>query len=481
LLPSIERLLKEGLDLYRPGRSIGMIVLSPTRELAIQIADQAEQLLQYHPKSKGYSVACLYGGVKMQRDLRILTGGTSPPRLPTIVVSTPSRLLDHLESNTRLGRSDRFANIVADTKIVVLDETDRLWENHQSDTRKILSFLARAEKRQTLLFSATIPGPMRRILEESLFKGQDVLDVNCLDHDGDGDQKVLEQQLPAAAAINDLVHQSYVVLRNMFQYIPMLLAIIGREQHKVPEQYKILVFFPTSRMVRFIFQFLALGGDVRLHTPNNHNSYNNNVWEIHSRMSQSSRLRASNSFRNAKKGILFSTDVSARGLDYPEVTLVVQMGAPSKTSNYIHRVGRTGRAGKKGRGIMVLLPFEAGSNLIRTNDGSLNKDKELVAWCDSDGDSITGDSITGDSTETSLSVLHRCRKDLESTRTKIKSGHTILTPSGEAAVKSFLAHYFAMAAFAKGKKSDRCKSTNIEHHAVDFAHAIGIAKIPELV
>jgi ATP-dependent RNA helicase MSS116, mitochondrial len=471
-VPSIERLLKDDLNLYRPGRSIGMMVLSPTRELAIQIADQAQQLLQYHPKAKGYSVACLYGGVKMQRDIRLLTGGISPHRLPTIVVSTPGRLLDHLEGNTRLGRNDRFADIMDDTKIVVLDETDRLWENHQRETKKILTFLARTEKRQTLLFSATIPGSLRRILQESLLKGQEVLDVNCLNHHGDCDQK-WPQELTVAAT-NQQIQQSYVVLKNMSQYVAMLLTILRREQQTRPNDYKILVFFPSSRIVRFFFQFFTLG-DIFLGTPNNRNSHDN-VWEIHSRMSQSSRLRASNSFRNAKKGILFSTDVSARGLDYPDITLVVQMGAPSKTSIYIHRLGRTGRADKEGRGILVLLPFEAANNLITSNSGLLKIENELMAWCTSDGRQVQGDR-----TESSLSLFHTCWKDSESTRAKIKSGHTILTPSAEAAYKSFLAHYSAMAMFAKkGEKSESLIPAEILVQAEDFASAIGITKTPQL-
>lgn len=470
MLPSLERLLKQDLDLYRPGRSIGMVVLSPTRELAIQIADQAEQLLQYHPKAEGLSVACLYGGVKMQRDTRLLTGGTSPHRLPAIVVSTPGRLLDHLEGDTRLGRNDRFADIVRDTKIVVLDETDRLWENHQKEVKKILSFFARSEKRQMLLFSATFSRSIRRLLKASVLKGRDALEVDCLDDGGDKDKE--RPEITKAAAISERIQQSYVVLDHMSQYIPLLLAIIRREQHKNRDDFKILVFFPTSRVVRFFYQFFTLG-DVNMGMGVKNSD--DNLWEIHSRMSQSSRSRASNAFRNARTGILLSSDVSARGLDYPDVTMVVQMGTPSKESNYVHRLGRTGRAGRAGCGILVLLPFEDGNNLINLSKGILGKDKKLLAWYEKDQEGIKGGS-----TESTPSLFRDCHDDLESTRAKIRSGHVILTPSAEAAFKSFLAHYSAMAQYSEGKKDSPLMPTEIMAYAEDFAKALGIVDLPEL-
>lgn len=94
---------------------------------------------------------------------------------------------------------------------------------------------------------------------------------------------------------------------------------------------------PAGRLVRFFSQLFNVG----LGIP---------VFEIHSRMSQASRNRASNSFREARRGILFTSDVSARGIDYPRVSLVLQYGAPANKDSYIHRLGRTARAGNKGKG-----------------------------------------------------------------------------------------------------------------------------------
>ncbi|KAG7361929.1 DEAD/DEAH box helicase domain protein [Nitzschia inconspicua] len=441
LLPSIERLLKHDLDIYRPGRSIGVIILSPTRELAIQIANQAQELLQYLPKANQLPVACLYGGVKMQRDIRLLTGGTSPARLPAIVVSTPGRLIDHLEGNTRLGpgHNNKFATILDGTKIVILDEMDRLWETHQKETKQILTVLARSNKRQTLLFSATFSRPLRRLLKESILKGQQVYEVDCIQDGDDGhDENANANGAVGSGTINKRIQQSYVLIDNMAQYTEILLTILRRELLQ-DNHFKILVFFPTSRMVRFFHQLFTMG-KINLgrrqqqrgkhDTGSRNNKRETLLWEIHSHMSQSSRTRASESFRNAKRGILFSTDVSARGMDYPDVTLVVQMGAPTKESQYIHRLGRSGRAGQSGKGILVLLPFEAKIPTLFNTCGTMNEDKELKNWLDDDS-SLDPENIPA--TETSL--LQECQHDLESTLAKIRSGHAVLTPSAEAACK----------------------------------------------
>jgi ATP-dependent RNA helicase MSS116 len=465
LLPSLERLLQRDLDLYRPGRSIGMIVLAPTRELAVQIAEEAERLLEYHPKSSGLTVACLFGGVKMQRDLRLLSGGSSPPRLPTILVATPGRLLEHLESNTRI-EGMKFTDTVDDTKIVVLDETDRLWESHQRETKKILSFLARTEKRQSLLFSATFPKSVRCMLKESLLKGQKhMVEVDCIDdHDGQSESQ-------PRRSVSHRIQQSFVVLKDMSQYIPTLLAIIRREQQVRRGTNKILVFFPAGRMVRFFYHFFTLG-DTKLFSGRTNDQ--ENVWEIHSRMSQSSRMRASDSFRRSETGVLLTSDVSARGLDYPDVTLVVQMGAPSSKQAYIHRIGRTGRAGQEGRGILVLLPFEKQAKSIADTINSIQKDQELSAWL---GDDCCAGRSHNAMTQT---LLQNCRVDLESTQMKIRSGHAVLTPSAEAAYKAFAGHYLSTRPSIKRKKSSGLKPGDMHCYAVDFANATGLMQLPDL-
>jgi ATP-dependent RNA helicase MSS116 len=116
--------------------------------------------------------------------------------------------------------------------------------------------------------------------------------------------------------------------------------------------YKIIAFFPTARLVGYFAELINDG--IR----KSNKSAFPEIIEIHSRKSQASRNRASDKFRAAKSAILFTSDVSARGVDYPEVTTVIQFGLPDSREQYIHRLGRTGRAGKAGRGWLVLADYE---------------------------------------------------------------------------------------------------------------------------
>jgi len=565
LLPTIERLLDLDLDLYNPSFSIGMVVIAPTRELAIQIADQCEILLGFHNKyrhnSKQLTCACIYGGVKMQRDVRLLMGDHRGRNIiPTILVSTPARLLEHLEGNSPLSKNyknnqhqklqrkkSKFADLVANTKIVVLDETDRLLQgSNLYDTQRILSFMARTEKRQTLLFSATFPRKIRRLLSNSSIVKKkkkatnvdhtcgttaenkysnevgddDFIEVNCID-DVYERINVDKNKLNKLSTSTSRIEESYVVLQNLSQFIPLLLTILRREQQRDSQNYKILVFFPTVRLVRFLFQFIIMysrGGD----NSNKRNTSqlladdNNFIWEIHSRMSQSSREKASNSFRNARRGILFSSDVSARGLDYPDISLVVQMGAPSSDQDYIHRIGRTGRAGNLGRSLLVLLPFEKQQKQEHWkkaqrrkprrssyyDDDNLKEDKQLSLWLGAHNEEGNRNKDGGEREENhkrlpSISPFQECQDDLKFIRLKIRSGHVVLTPSAQAAYISFLAHYTATTASAKPNRNkiqnnknnynDKNKTrtrklqpSRILAYANDFAIGTGLATIPEL-
>merc|ERR1711966_297149 len=119
---------------------------------------------------------------------------------------------------------------------------------------------------------------------------------------------------------------------------------ISSEIHRHPRDHKIMVFFVAARITQLYAEmFNAAGVDVH---------------EIHSRKSQGHRTKAADTFRSQQKGIVFSSDVLARGLDFPDVTAVIQVGVPSGRDQYIHRLGRTGRAGKSGGCILLLHDFE---------------------------------------------------------------------------------------------------------------------------
>lgn len=297
---------------------MGVVIVAPTRELATQITDQAKQLLTFHSDS-GLSVLCLYGGTKIQKDVGLLN-----QKIPTILVVTVGRLQAHLE-NTRL-RGRKFSDVVAETSVLVLDEMDQLLQSFPREMKTILSFLPRSEKRQSLLFSATLPNKLMSAIETVL--PPDYALVDCVANPIKRGEK---------SDTNMLVQQSYVVLDSMDAFIAAVVAItlffMEQEQSK---QHKIIAFFPTARLAKFFTELFDVGLQNR----------NVRVFQLHSKMSQGARARAQRAFRNAKTGVLFTTDVSARGkkhlhiscfsfsvwsniclkgLDYPEVSTVVQV------------------------------------------------------------------------------------------------------------------------------------------------------------
>ena len=416
LLPSLERLLQNDKELYIPGRSIGMLIIVPTRELAIQIADEAATLLTYH--SKEYTVMSMYGGTKMARDRNMLQ-----KRLPTILVATPGRLQEHIQE-TNIGPR-KVCDLLKETKIIVLDEMDRLLDmGFSKEIKKIMTYLPRTEKRQTLLFSATIPRSLRQDMKDIV--GTDAIKIDCVD-----DQNT-------SSRTNQQVAQSYIQLSSMDSYISTLIAIIKNAM--LSENYKVVVFFPATKLVNFFGDIFQVG----LSLP---------VLELHSKMSQSARQRASDTFRSARKGILLTSDVSARGVDYPDVSLVVQYGSADNEDTYIHRLGRTGRAGKEGSGLQVLLPFE--DKIFETmRRFNIKKDNKLQQWLQENDEE----------TNNQLDAVYK----------RIRSGDTVLTSSTEGAYRGFLAYYIARVDALGVTREDVVMAAN------QFSSTAGVVATPQI-
>ena len=233
-----------------------------------------------------------------------------------------------------------FSSALSKLKVLILDEADQLLEmGFRPDIMRILSYLP--SERQTLLFSATMPKDLKEVMAKAM--KQTYKTVDCIhDHD-EGSSK----------ETNAHVTQSHVVMepgmdRLVIGVIEVMLAAM-----KGDEDYKIIAFFPTARLVGYFAELVNLGIN-----KSGKNSPFPPVIEIHSRKSQANRNKASDKFRAAKSGILFTSDVSARGVDYPNVTHVVQFGLPDSREQYIHRLGRTGRAGRAGRGWLILADYE---------------------------------------------------------------------------------------------------------------------------
>ncbi|KAJ3111055.1 hypothetical protein HDU96_006018 [Phlyctochytrium bullatum] len=294
----------------RHGASI--LVLSPTRELALQIATEAKRFVM----GQGLRVQSLIGGEDRKRQKRALLGDGRVD----IIVGTPGRLIDFLSSENSIRR--KFETI----KVVVFDEADQLLDmGFRDDMEQIASYLPK--DRQTFMFSATLSTPIRKIAREILKEGHQSLDT------------VSKDDVPTHL----LTKQSYVVSPFSQQLAVLYKAIVQHRQSV--ENSKVIVFFNTTKSVQLMADLFNTMPDM-------------DVISIHSKLEQIQRSRISDRFRKSRSSILFTSDVSARGVDYPGVTLVIQVGVPSSTEQYIHRVGRTGRAGKSGEGLLIVSPYE---------------------------------------------------------------------------------------------------------------------------
>ncbi len=287
LLPSIERLLR--LPDYNEGTQIGIVVISPTRELANQIGDEADKLLSFH---KDMSTQVVFGGTKTSRDISRLNS-----KLPAVLVATPGRLKDLLQTATVQGK--KFATIMKQTPIIVLDETDQLLDlGFRREIQQILNYMGSSRQRQTLLFSATVPPALKEIMQQTM--QDDYVEVDCIKDGGSNDGNMGGEASSSSSTETHIhIEQSHAILPSMSQYVPSIIRVVKEAAHDEGGNNKVVVFFPTARMVSF---FADLFNEVVVGLP---------VMELHSKKSQGYRNRVSGQFREAKTGILFTSDVSA--------------------------------------------------------------------------------------------------------------------------------------------------------------------------
>ena len=271
---------------------------------------------------KDMQVRLLVGGMSRASQIKDWNRGRKD-----IVVATPGRLRDLLSEPT-------FVHGFKHTDMLILDEADTLLDmGFANDLNFIIDHLPK--ERQTFLFSATVSKEIAAIAKKSLKPNHSVIDC-----------------VPKNETNTHLhIPQFYTELDSPADQLPHLLRLITHDQLTHPNS-KIVVFLPTTKQTML---FATLLRELSATLPNRLA-----VHEIHSRLDQTQRSRASERFRkDTKPSVLVTSDVSARGVDYPNVTRVIQVGVPSSGDQYIHRVGRTGRGGREGgRGDLILLPFE---------------------------------------------------------------------------------------------------------------------------
>ncbi|WFD33759.1 RNA helicase [Malassezia cuniculi] len=302
LIPAIEMLHRLR---FKPRNGTGAIVISPTRELALQIFGVAKELLGNHSQTLGI----LMGGANRKAEADKLQKGVN------LIIATPGRLLDHLQNT----KGFVFTNL----KTMIIDEADRILEiGFEDEMRHIVKLLP--SERQTMLFSATQTTKVQDLARISLRPGPLYINVH--------------EQL-AASTVSKL-EQGYVVCDSDKRFL-LLFTFLKRNAGK-----KIIVFMSSCNSVKYHGELL--------------NYIDVPVLDLHGKQKQQKRSTTFFEFCNAKEGILLCTDVAARGLDIPAVDWIIQFDPPDDPRDYIHRVGRTARGGNSGRSLLFLLPSELG-------------------------------------------------------------------------------------------------------------------------
>jgi ATP-dependent RNA helicase RhlE len=287
--------------LERPGRGTRALVLAPTRELASQILDEAESFARGTPLR-----ACVVvGGVGMRPQEQALRAGT------TIVVATPGRLLDHIRAGAaRLGGVEHL----------VLDEADRMLDmGFLPDVRRILGNLPR--ERQTLFFSATVPAEIAKLATEMLHQPARI-----------GAER-------KSAPANSVTQHIFAVPST--RKSSLLVELL--KQNIVGD---VLAFTRTKHRADRLAHFLTQSGI--------------QADRIHGNRSQNQRTAALAAFKSGKLRVLVATDIAARGIDVESLGHVVNFDVPARPEDYIHRVGRTGRAAATGDAFTFVTPEDEG-------------------------------------------------------------------------------------------------------------------------
>ncbi|RPA75444.1 DEAD-domain-containing protein [Ascobolus immersus RN42] len=317
LLPAIQTMLNKNR-----GRNSGisLLVISPTRELAMQIAKEASQLLQHLPQFK---VAFAIGGTNKDKEERSILSRDGCD----ILIATPGRLYDHL-SNQNIR--DSFRNL--DT--LVLDEADRLLDmGFMNALKDIIQCLPDKEKtqRQGMLFSATIAPHVEKFAYLVLNK----------------EYKFISTIPKGEVNTHERVPQLLVTVPTFANVCPALVSAVRSEMKIVGKQnFKAIIFSPTGTLADWYTHILSSLKDMP------------EVMVLHSKLAQSRRTKTTDAFRNSTSSILVATDVIARGMDFPNVSNVFQAGLPADKESYIHRLGRTARAGKEGRAFFIVTEAE---------------------------------------------------------------------------------------------------------------------------
>jgi ATP-dependent RNA helicase RhlE len=300
-LPILQRLALHASTSASPARHpVRALVLTPTRELAVQVAESFRE----YGKNMPLRSTVVYGGVDMNAQIAQLRKGVE------ILVATPGRLLDHVQNKTVM-----FSQV----SMLVLDEADRMLDmGFLPDIKRIIGLLP--AKRQNLLFSATFPDEIRTLAKTLLTDPAEI-------------------QIAARNAVADLVTH--------------VLHPVAREKKR-----ELLAYLIQTRELRQVLVFTGtrIGANRLAHQLRRDHIHAD---AIHGDKSQAEREAALADFKSGKTSVLVATDVASRGLDIEGLPQVINFDVPHSPEDYVHRIGRTGRAGLKGEAISLVAPEDA--------------------------------------------------------------------------------------------------------------------------
>ncbi|KAF2811032.1 DEAD-domain-containing protein [Mytilinidion resinicola] len=316
LLPALHALLEKKTV---PKGQVGILVISPTRELALQIAKECDEITACLPTPIQCHTA--FGGTARASNLKKFLNGN-----PTVLVATPGRLNDYLgEEEVR----HKFQNI----RTVILDEADTMLEaGFLQDIKKVLRQLPPKKNGwQGMCFSATVPDKVKDVISVVLNPGYTHLTT-------------IDKSEPPTV---DRVPQFSIIVPAAKDVFNALYALVKLEHAQNPKDFKTIIFGTTANGVALLAAMFEVAMPEL------------KIYQLHSRLTQNVRTRTTNDFKAASAGLMFASDVIGRGMDFPNVGLVIQLGLPASGEQYVHRVGRTARAGNEGRAIIILTQNES--------------------------------------------------------------------------------------------------------------------------
>lgn len=329
VIPSIQTIINN-LQNSKFDKKVSTVVIAPTRDLALQIQDEYFKVIKNLPSisKKSITIGLAVGGKPTT---------VSPRYPPQIVISTPGRLKDILSKK-------EFTPLFSELKFRIYDEADRMLDQGFEAELEAIDYSIKdvhTSSFQSVLFSATVDNTVTKFAESQM--GKNYKFINCVD-----------ENEPEA---HENIFQKLVITENTIDTMESSLNFIFKSLEQ--PNFKGIIFVPTTIGVDWIDSVLRSAKANKLYdTDLVHGKFRSLHLKLHGKLSQAKRDRNVKDFRSAKHGLFICTDVAARGLDFKDVTDVIQINPSSSVADYIHKVGRTARAGAKGKATIFLAKDE---------------------------------------------------------------------------------------------------------------------------